>query len=223
MLDKEMVVGLYADPAALVSDPGYLDAVKNEIGLNRVLFGGGFNLTAKTRALNPSTGGAAPGVTLVDDDTPVRKALDEAHKRGMQVWGVLGGYHGGANYAPDLMAHALTGERMDEFPPRLYSTEQSSHTFCPNNERINDWFEAMQVEIAARYDFQGYALTHVRYCHPAFFEQLLACGCPTCQKKAAELGYDFTRMKRAVLDTLSAIKNMPAGQLKAPPAPPGIL
>jgi len=214
-MSKEKVVGMYMDPSVLLNDPGYVDAVVNETGLNRALFGGGFNLSAKTRALNPSSGGAAPGVSLVEDDTPIRKALDEAHKRGMKAWAVLGGYHGGANDARDLMAHALTGERMDAFPPRKYSTEQSGHTFCPNNERVNDWFEAMQVEIATGYDFDGFALTHVRYCHPAFFEQMLACGCPTCQKKAGELGYDFTRMKLAVLDSLEALKSMPAGKLKA--------
>jgi hypothetical protein len=213
-MGKEKVVGLYGDAAAIAADPGYLDAAKKEIGLNRIIFGGGFNLTSKTRALNPSKGGAAPGVTLVDDDTPMRKAIDEAHKRGMQVWGCISLYWAGAEHAPDLMAYDLTGKRMDEFPRRLYAAEQGSMTFCPNNERINAWFEALLVEIAARYDFQGYALTHVRYCHPAFFEQMLACGCPTCQKKAAELGYDFTRMQQAVLATQAAFKNLPAGRLK---------
>jgi hypothetical protein len=214
MMSREKVVGLYADAAAVAANPGYLDTLKHEIGLNRIILGGGFNLSAKTRALNPLTGGAAPALTLVEDDTPIRKAIDQAHKQGVQVWCILGGYHGGAEQAPDLMVHALSGERMDAFPPRLYSTEQSSYTYCPNNERINAWFEAVQVEIAARYDFQGYALTHVRYTHPAFFEQMLACGCPTCQKKAAELGYDFPRMKKAVLGSLAALKSMPAGKLR---------
>jgi hypothetical protein len=213
-MGREKVVGLYGDAIAAVANPGYLDTLKKELGLNRIIFGGGFNLSAKTRALNPFTDGSAPGMTLADDDTPIRKAIEEAHKRDIKVWGILGGYHGGAERAPELMIHALTGERMDAFPPRLYSTEQSSYTFCPNNERINAWFEAIQVEIAAKYDFQGYALTHVRYTHPAFFEQMLACGCPTCEKKAAVLGYDFPRMKQAVLGTLAALKKMPAGLLK---------
>jgi hypothetical protein len=213
-MSKEKIVGLYWNASTHLGDPGYLDAAKSEIGLNRIIFGGEYNLTSKTRGLNPSKGGAAPGVTLVDDDTPLRKAIDEAHKRDIQVWAYAGGYHGGANQAPDLMVYDLTGKRMDEFPPRMYATEQNSLTLCPNNECVNAWFEAMLVEIASRYEFQGCALSHVRYCHPAFFEQMLSCGCPTCQKKAGELGYDFGRMQRAVLGALAALKKMPASRLK---------
>ena len=87
-------------------------------------------------------------------------------------------------------------------------------TFCPSNERINAWYEAALVEIARNYEFDGYALTHARYCHPAFFEQMLSCGCPICQQKASELDYDFVKMKAAVLDAVKKIKKLTASQVR---------
>jgi hypothetical protein len=214
-MTKEKVVGIYGDANSVATDPGYLDFLQGEIGLNRVIFGGGFNLSARTRGLNPSTGNASPGITLVDDDTAIRRSLKEANKRGITAWGCISTYWAGAEHAPELMAYDLYGKRMDEYPLRTYAHEQGSMTFCPNNERINDWFEGMLVEIATQYDFQGYALTHCRYCHPAFFEQMLGCACPVCQKKASEWGYDFPRMKAAVLRTIEAIKGLSADKSKA--------
>ncbi len=215
MATTEKIVGLYGDPNAIAQNPGSLDQAQKEIGLNWIIFGGGFNLSQRTRMLNPSSGGFAPGLTLVDDDQPIRTAIEEAHKRGIQVWGCISLYWAGAEHAPDLMAYDLYGKRLDAYPLRAYAHEQGSMTYCPNNERINAWFEAALVEIARQYDFQGYALTHARYCHPAFFEQMLACGCPTCQKKAGELGYDFDKMKSAVLNTITKIKGLNPAKIKS--------
>jgi hypothetical protein len=216
MIDAHRVVGLYGDPAAVVADPAYLDAAQGEIGLNRIIFGGTFNLTSAVRVMNPYPEGQdprAPGLILGDDDSTLRRAIDEAHQRDIGVWGILSTYWAGAEYAPDLMARDLAGRRMDEFPRLPYAHEQATHTFCPNNERVNAWFEAVLVDIATRYDLQGYALTHFRFCHPAFFQQMLACGCPYCAQAATEMGYDFSRMKAAVLEAVAALQRLPARTL----------
>lgn len=217
MTDAYSIVGLYGDPAALVADPGYLDAAREEIGLNCVILGGPFNLSPDVRAQNPfpeDKAPLAPGLNLTDDDTTLRRAIEEAHRRDIQVWGIISAYWAGAEHAPDLMARDLSGRRMDEFPRLPYAHEQATHTFCPNNERVNAWFEAALVDIATRYDIQGYALTHFRFCHPAFFQQMLACGCSACEQAAAELGYDFSRMKAAVLETVAALQRLPARSLE---------
>jgi hypothetical protein len=217
-MPDEKVVGLYGDANKIAADPGYLDVLQGEIGLNRIIFGGGYNLSAQTRALNPFTNGpegAAPGLSLTNDDRPLRQAIAACHSRGIQVWGITSTYWAGAEHAPELMAYHLSGQRMDQFPKLPFAHEQGSMTFCPNNPRINDWFAAVLVEVAVQYDFQGYALTHFRYCHPAFLPQLMGCGCPVCQQKAAELGYDFERMRRAVLGVPGVLGKIPVKTLHA--------
>jgi hypothetical protein len=216
MNDSHKITGLYADPAAIARDPGFLDVAQAEIGLNCIILGGGWNLSADVRDLNPfgeRLDGLAPGLTLADDDTALRRAMDEAHRRGIRVWAIICTYWAGAEHAPRLMARTLHDRRMDEFPLLPYAAEQRTHTFCPNNEQVNAWFEAALVDIATRYDVQGTALTHFRYCHPAFFEQLLGCGCLTCERVAVETGYDFDRMKAAVLETVIALQHLPADKL----------
>ena len=205
------IVGIYGDANLAATDPSYLDVLQQEIGLNAIIFGGGFNLSPEVRALNPVKNGkpgVAPGLSLVDDDAYLHKAIDEAHKRGMKVWACISSYWAGAEHAPELMAVDLYGNRMDHYPRRLYAHEQGTMTFCPSKAATNDWFEAALTEIAVKYDFQGYALTHFRYCHPAFFEQNLSCACPDCQNAAKARGYDFDRMKKAVLQTIEKIKQL---------------
>jgi hypothetical protein len=217
MVGNEKVVGLYGDPTAVAADPAYLDVAQGELGLNRIIFGGPFNLSPEARARNPFAGAAehlAPGLSLTEDDSVLRRAIDEAHRRGIQVWGIISLYWAGAEHAPDLMARDLHGRRMDEFPLLPYAHEQRTYTFCPNSEQVNAWFEAALVDIATRYEIQGFALTHFRYSHPAFFQELLACGCPTCAKAAAELGYDFTRMRAAMLEAAMALQGLPLRKLQ---------
>lgn len=211
------VIGLYGDPTAIVADPHFLDVAQGEIGLNRLIFGGPFNLSAQTRALNPVAKDPqhlAPGLGLTEDDSTLHRALDGAHQRGIKVWGIISSYWAGAENEPDLMARDLNGRRMDEFPPFRYAAEQATYTFCPNNERVNAWFEAALVELASRYGFDGFALTHFRYSHAAFFQEMLACGCDNCRAAAAEMGYDFERMKKAMLGSVNALQHASARDLK---------
>ena len=211
------VIGLYSDPAAIAADPHFLDVAQSEIGLNRLIFGGPFNLSAQTRSLNPVAKDPqhiAPGLGLTDDDSVLHRALDEAHKRDIKVWGISSAYWAGAENAPDLMTRDLYGKRMDEYPRFLYAAEQASYTFCPNNERVNAWFEAALVEMATRYAFDGFALTHFRFCHAAFFQELLSCGCDNCRAAATHLGYDFERMRKAMLSGVTALQTASAGDLK---------
>lgn len=212
MLHDFEVVGLYADPATVAADPASLDTAQREIGLNRVIFGGPFNFSPETRALNPvikDPQHTAPGLGLTDDDSTLRRAIDEAHRRGIKVWGIISTYWAGAENAPDLMARDLNGRRMDEFQRFPFAHEQASYTFCPNDEQVNAWFEAALVEMATGYAFDGFALTHFRFSHAAFFQELLACGCPVCREAANRSGYDFDRMKSAVLGSVNALQHAP--------------
>ncbi len=184
------IIGLYGDAHAIAKDPGFLDAAQAEIGLNRIIFGGPFKLSPETLARNPAHKGQSHGhgLGLTDDDTPLRRAIDEAHRRGIQVWHIISTYWAGAEDAPEQMARDLRGRRMDEYPRLPYADEQWSYTFCPTNEQTNAWFEAAQVELATRYEFDGCALTHHRFCHAAFYPELLACGCPSLRRGGRATG-----------------------------------
>jgi len=210
------VIGIYGDANAIANDPGFLDLAQAEIGLNRIIFGGPFKLSPETLARNPAHKGQSHGhgLGLTDDDTPLRRAIDEAHRRGIQVWHIISTYWAGAEDAPERMARDLRGRRMDEYPRLPYADEQWSYTFCPSNEQTNAWFEAAQVELATRYEFDGCALTHHRFCHAAFYPELLACGCPSCAEAAGQLGYDFARMKTAALRTADVLQHASAAKLR---------
>ena len=211
MTSEKWVVGLYAGPDAIAADPQYLDVLQDEIGLNRIILGGYVDLPPEVRAQNPCQGTKGNlGVTLATeekDDVPLRRAMEEAHARDIQVWGCFGGYHGGAQHTPDLMSVDLSGRPMDEFAPYPFALEQKHQVYCPCNERVNAWLETVFAQVAMGYDYDGYALTHVRHSHPAFVQQMLACGCAVCQERASDLGYDFRRMKGAMLDSLQALQN----------------
>jgi hypothetical protein len=210
-MSKEKVVGIYGDHNASVNDPNYLDTLQGEIGLNAIICGG-YNLSANVRALNPAT--VPGGSTYTDDDSMLYKAQEVFRKRGIQSWAIFGGYHGMANSEPETMAYTLEGKRIDSFQPRLYAHEANGYTTCPNNEKHNAFLEAVLVDIAARYDFAGSAITHARYAHSAFIQGLLACGCETCEKKAGEFGFDFQRMKKAVLGTYYGFQKLTVDQCK---------
>ena len=113
MITKLDVVGLYGD-VNLANNNDLLDRLQGEIGLNRIVMGAAVNLSPATRALNPippDKGAYGPGTQLTDDDSALQRALENAHRRGIQVHGCFMIYWCMADMAPQHMVHDVAGRR----------------------------------------------------------------------------------------------------------------
>lgn len=209
----EKIVGASVDKEEMLKRPEELDFLKEKLGLNLVVFGGAFNLPPQVRALNPFPEGLrgrmGPGLALTDDDAPLRQAVELAHSKGVSVWVSTVSWWSNAQHAPKLSVRDLWGRRTEEVVPVPYSSDpQSGHAFCPSNEAVLTWWEAAYAEIVRMYGVEGMYNTHSRYYHPAFYPALLACGCESCQAKAAELGYDFQEMKEGLVSLWRGLERL---------------
>jgi len=206
------LVGWYANTDQLYEHPETLDILAEAIGLNMVIIGGN-KLSEEAQRLNPYPTNAelrGPGVTWSADDSKLLAVMREARERGLEVWTCLGSYCGQAEEFPELGLHILDmeGQPIDE----RYHTYGVS--FCPNNEKVDNWFRAYYCDVAVNYDFDGFTLTHVRYSPPGNFQNLFACACPNCQRATGEMGYDFPRMRKSVLRFLKGIRSLDADRAR---------
>lgn len=213
----EKVTGLYLGSSIVVDDPEYLDVLREDVGLNLIIMGGPYKLSEEVRAKNPLPPGAGnrgPGLSWTEDDSILRKAIDIAHSRDIDVWLGADGWHGGYRDFPDLCIEDVYGRPITEMPELRYVMEWGLVPLCPSDERINDWFRAAYSEVMRIYPVEGMDLSHVRYTSPGFFHNLFGCACPRCAEKARQLGYDFGEMRAAVLDLLKKLQHLDAGAVR---------
>lgn len=210
------LVGLYTGTQQLIEHPGYFDALKQEIGLTHVIFGGEYILSESTKALNPMPPGKeqfAPsrGGT---DDTELRQGLDAAHDKGLQAWWCTGGWHGGGGHVPEMCMTDMHHRPISEAPKLRYAREQYSMSLCPSHEGLSDWLRAVMAEVMAGYPFDGVDLTHFRYTAPAFLHNLFGCGCTRCEALAHSRGYDFDHLRNSVLAFWDRLHHLDAGAIR---------
>lgn len=204
---RERVVGIYLSTQTVVDDPGYLDALQHAVGLNLVILSGGYTLSPEVAALNPlGTEGKGPGFSWETDGTPLERAIELAHERGIRVWLLLGCWQIGAEQYPALCAQDLWGQRLTDYPPFPYCSEQRSLTFCPSNEDINTFYAAVYADVVRQYPIDGLDITHARYTSPAFWPSIFSCACERCAALAEGLGFDWMEMCADSLEAVEALK-----------------
>ncbi len=180
-------VGLYCGADTIVKDPGYLDALQEAVGLNLILTGGGFNLSRELRESAPyitPEGRQGAGLGWSDDDANLHRAIELCHAKGIAVWFVIGGWHGGAENYRDFCARDLWGRPMFDLPRPKHALE-TGLAVCPSRSELNDWRKRGAAEIAQRYDIQGVDITHARNIAPAYLPAWWSCGCEHCQRRAS--------------------------------------
>jgi hypothetical protein len=222
----QKLVGLYTGWQTIVQDPGYLDALQDAVGLNLIIGGGPLALSPELRASAPGVtpqGRRGIGVDWTDDDSILRKAMDECHKRNIAVWLLVGGWHGPGDAFPELVARDLWGRPLNQVPRPQYAWEVAL-AICPSRPEINAWMCRAYAEIARRYDCQGVDITHARLIAPAYTPSWWSCGCESCQRRAAELGYDFAAMREGVDAFFRRLRSLtPSQARRAAEAQPGLL
>jgi hypothetical protein len=209
------LVGLYTEPQIVVEHPGYFDALIDTVGLTHILMAG-YILSPETRAKNPLPPGHEASVPTPgsDDDRALRRALDIAHDKGLQVWIRGWGWHDDAGRHPTMCMQDMHGRPLSEVPQLRYGLDQYAIAFCPNHEGLNEWFRSAYSDMIANYDVEGLNLSHCRYTAPSFLHNLLGCACARCQAVAREQGYDFERMRGSALAFWDRLHHLDASTVR---------
>lgn len=190
-------VGLYLDTATVLANPGYLEALKENIGLNLVILGFSGELPQhvldlspygsippsdedlrsllcrhldgrpSATSLAPARDSAGPHVRLGGEDARLREAIQRIHTLGLHVWLLGGGWT---------------------------ASDFEVLTFCPGKESVNRWYEAVYTHMATEYGVQGVDVTHARFPMTSYPRGMFLCTCPDCEAAAEDMNYDMERM-----------------------------
>ncbi len=209
-------VGLYLDPDLIVRNPGYLEALRDNIGLNWIILTFNGELPPEVLAHSPYDG-VPPSPARVReliahhlDGTPCTDNLDVALR-------AVGPHVSASTPEKDAtmrraieMCHAAGLDVW--FMAGMY-TAYESLMFCPGNPENHAWYEAYYTHLATAYGVQGIDITHARYPKTSLPGGLFLCGCPHCTAAAGELGYDMGAMRADITDALARFKRLTPQQL----------
>lgn len=204
-------VGIYLGASDILENPGYLETLRERLGLNMVIISFCGQLSEAVLKFNPYDGqpptddcvrslicrridgklcsedfssayrstGPSVGRHSAADERLMRRAIDEAHRVGLEVW---------------LLSEAWAAGDWAEL------------MYCPSNPKVNRWYEAVYTHIATHYGVEGLDITHARYPMTSHPRAMFICGCDECAKTAAAMGYDMAQMKADIWDALKRLR-----------------
>ncbi|RKY59336.1 MAG: hypothetical protein DRP95_05170, partial [Candidatus Latescibacterota bacterium] len=214
---KRKIVGYYGSFRDLVEHPAYIDALQKELGVNLIIASGPIKIPKEILDMNPAPGlgpNQGIGCSWTDDDSLVHRGIEEAHRRGMDIWLCYGGVHYGLR-VPKLCVVNFEGRRLCDLPQTPYSVYEYNPPVCMARPDVRAWNEAVYGLGAKNYDIEGIYVTHFRYDNPSQWNNLFGCACPYCELEAYRKGYDFERMKRTMLSVRKKLMNLTKGQVEA--------
>lgn len=133
------------------------------------------------------------------DDTDLRHVIDAARAAEIEVWGHIGLWSYGGDVYPEHALRTIDGDPLDPAYKRW------GIGLCPSRARINQWTCDGLVDIAQRYEVDGFCVDHARYPQPASPPALMACGCASCVEEGEVLGYDVEGLHEAVRQSLARV------------------
>lgn len=215
-MSKKPRVGLYLNPNVITNNPGYLETLREKIGLDWVILWFTGELPPEVRAASPFDGtppspervrsllaqhldgqpstnkldsalkGVGPHIDAARNEDELRKAIAMAHAAGLDVWLYSGMY------------------TANDFDVLMYS---------PYLEENNRWYEALYVHMATAYGVQGVDITHARYPMTSYPRGLFLDMRPEGAAVAAELGYDMEQMRADIQHAIEHVKKLDPVQL----------
>ena len=205
--DTERIIGCYTSVNDILDKPGYIDALGEKLGVNVLLAGSQITMPAWLRDMNPLDGGRSMFALHADNDSRLRKAIEETHRRGMKFWLYFSGHH---NSKEDraVMAETFDGVKYADLPPIKYALSQGELTTCFEKPRVKDYVQQLFGYAARQYDVDKMYVSHTRYATPSFWSNLFGCACPDCRRAAYGMGYDFERMKTSMSALRKSLKNL---------------
>jgi hypothetical protein len=220
----------FCDLEALVENLAVLRLLRDEIGLTTLVpeshrcHTSGFAPSPAVVAVSPLEGWRAsptlaqhrqnfhlddaafavlPGIVGGFDDTPLLRVIEECRRLGLEIWGHAGLWCYGGEVFPDLAARDVFDR------PLPASSQEWGIGFCPSKPALHDWITASLVDVARRYDLDGFFLDHARYPSPGDGAALLTCGCADCAREAARRGYDMAAFRDGLLALRARLAELP--------------
>lgn len=215
-MSKNARVGLYLDPEIIVRNPGYLEALRDRIGLNWIILTFSGELPPEVMAhspydsVPPSPERVRELIAYHLDGTPCTDDLAVALRS-------VGPHVPASNPQKDAdMRQAITlchDAGLDVwFMAGLYTAHESL-MFCPSRAENHRWYEALYTHLATAYGVEGIDITHARFPKTSLPGGIFLCACAECTKAAAELGYDMEAMRADITHAQSRFKQLTPQQL----------
>jgi hypothetical protein len=215
-MTKSARVGLYLDPEIIVRNPGYLEALRDRIGLNWVILTFNGKLPPEVLAhspydsVPPSPARVRELIAYHLDGQPCTDDLDVALRS-------VGPHVSASTPQKDAemrqaiaMCHAAGLDVW--FMAGMY-TAYESLMFCPSNKENECWYDAYYTHLATAYGVQGIDITHARFPKTSLPRGIFLCACAACTKAATELGYDMGAMRSDIAHALTRLKQLTPKQL----------
>ena len=213
---NKKLVGMYCTADEIMNHPEYLDELQERVGANVVIMSSGVNYPPDIRELAPF----APeqnqwiGMDYAEDDNTIHKCAEILHSRGMDIW-LYGSGHSDRGNNDSYLLVDFNGEYLRNYPLLKYSLEsQSTSTLCFQKPEISQWQVNAYAWICKNYDIDALYCSHHRYNLPFHYRKLLGCACTDCQEAAYRLGYNFDRMRQAMLGFQENLGGLTKEQLK---------
>jgi hypothetical protein len=215
-MTKKARVGLYLESEIIVRNPGYLEALRDGIGLNWVIL-------TFTGELPPHVLAHSPYDSVPPSPERVRQLISH-HLDGTPCTDDLAvalrsvGPHVPTSTpqkdAEMRQAIAMCHDAgLDVWLLAGMYTAYESLMFCPGNKENARWYEAYYTHLATAYGVQGIDITHARYPKTSLPGGMFLCACAECAKAASELGYDMAAMRADIYDALARLKQLSPAQL----------
>lgn len=201
------IIGCYTPVKDILGDPAYIDALADRLGVNTLLVGSPITMPGWLREMNPLAGENSMFANHVDDDSDLRRAIEETHRRGMKFWLYFSGHHNSAGER-EVMSETFDGIKYADLPPIKYALSQGEMTTCFQKKRVRDYVQQLFAYAPSHYDVDSMYVSHTRYATPSFWTNLLGCACPECRGAAYDAGYDFEAMARSVKRLLATIRSL---------------
>lgn len=191
------IIGCYASIDDVLNNPRFIDALQKKLGVNTLICGSAITLPQWLREMNPVNAKRAH----LDDDSNLRKAIEEVHRRGMDFWlWVFADHHYYGDEGRHLMSETVDGINFLDLPPIRYSLEfRDEAAVCVAKPGMRDYDTAFFGHAAKMYDADTVYVSHQRYANPSRWSNLLGCGCSSCRMEAENMGYDFDVMKDSMI------------------------
>jgi hypothetical protein len=198
--------GIYLTPDVIQKHPGYVECLRDEIGLDTVVIPFSGALPPEILELSPYGG-----------RTPTDAELDELvlrHFDGRPVdpreYTQAKSYCGPAVVAngDDVAFRSVVTQLKDAgLKVWTYGGAYTIRrlTYCPSRPDTQRWFEAVYAHWATQYGLDALDITHTRYPMGSFPLGLFGCTCSYCEAAATELDYDMGQM---IADLKSARKGL---------------
>ena len=191
------IIGCYTGTKEILEDPRYIDTLQEKLGVNTLICGDTVKMPGWLRAMNPLIGPSSMFALHTDDDSPLVKAIEETHRRGMKFWLYFSGHHNSPDER-EVMSETFEGVKFADLPQIPYAISQGELTTCFEKPRVSTYVRELFGFAARAYPVDGMYVSHTRYATPSFWTNLFGCACASCREAASTMGYDFGKMERSM-------------------------